>query len=39
MAGSNTYFISDLHLGAKYMTDHLERERLVCQLIRSATLH
>lgn len=35
MAGSNTYFISDLHLGAKYMTDHLERERCVCRFLDS----
>lgn len=35
MAGSNTYFISDLHLGAKYMTDHLERERRVCRFLDS----
>ena len=35
MAGSNTYFISDLHLGAKYMTHHLERERRVCRFLDS----
>lgn len=29
----NTYFISDLHLGAKYMTDTLERERRVCRFL------
>ena len=35
MTGKNTYFISDLHLGAKYMTDHLERERRVCRFLDS----
>ncbi len=35
MAGKNTYFISDLHLGAKYMTDGLERERRVCRFLDS----
>ena len=35
MAGKNTYFISDLHLGAKYMTDTLERERCVCRFLDS----
>ena len=35
MAGCNTYFISDLHLGAKYTTDHLERERRVCRFLDS----
>ena len=33
MAGKNTYFISDLHLGAKYMRDPLERERRVCRFL------
>ena len=33
MAGKNTYFISDLHLGAKYMADSLERERWVCRFL------
>ena len=28
-----TYFISDLHLGAKYMADSLERERRVCRFL------
>ena len=35
MAGKNTYFISDLHLGAKYMADPLERERRVCRFLDS----
>ena len=35
MAGNNTYFISDLHLGAKYMADPLERERRVCRFLDS----
>jgi UDP-2,3-diacylglucosamine hydrolase len=33
MARRNTYFISDLHLGAKYMPDQLERERRVCRFL------
>ena len=35
MPGKNTYFISDLHLGAKYMRDPLERERRVCRFLDS----
>ena len=35
MAGKNTYFISDLHLGANYMKDPLERERRVCRFLDS----
>ena len=35
MAGKNTYFISDLHLGAKYMSNPLERERRVCRFLDS----
>lgn len=35
MKGKNTYFISDLHLGAKYMNDPLERERRVCRFLES----
>ena len=35
MPGKNTYFISDLHLGAKYMADSLERERRVCRFLDS----
>jgi UDP-2,3-diacylglucosamine hydrolase len=35
MARENTYFISDLHLGAKYMHDQLERERRVCRFLDS----
>ena len=35
MAGKNTYFISDLHLGARYMADNLDRERLVCRFLDS----
>ena len=35
MAGKNTYFISDLHLGAKYMTDQLQRERRACRFLDS----
>ena len=33
MTGKNIYFISDLHLGAKYMSDPLERERRVCRFL------
>ena len=33
MAGKNAYFISDLHLGAKYLTDPVERERRVCRFL------
>ncbi len=33
--GKNTYFISDLHLGAKYMANNLERERRVCRFLDS----
>lgn len=35
MAGKNTYFMSDLHLGAKYMSDPLEREHRVCRFLDS----
>ena len=35
MAGKNAYFISDLHLGAKYLTDPVERERRVCRFLDS----
>ena len=35
MAGKNTYFISDLHLGAKYINDPVERERRVCRFLDS----
>ena len=35
MAGRNTYFISDLHLGAKYMDEPLENERRVCRFLDS----
>lgn len=35
VAGNKTYFISDLHLGAKYMRDDLERERRVCRFLDS----
>ena len=35
MEGKNTYFISDLHLGAKYLSDQLERERRVCRFLDS----
>jgi len=35
MPGKNTYFISDLHLGAKYMKHPLERERRVCRFLDS----
>ena len=35
MAGKRTYFISDLHLGAKYMHDPVERERRVCRFLES----
>ena len=35
MPGKNTYFISDLHLGAKYMNDPVERERRVCRFFDS----
>ena len=33
MAGKNTYFISDLHLGAKYMSDPVGREKRVCRFL------
>lgn len=35
MAGNKAYFISDLHLGAKYMTDPDARERRVCRFLSS----
>jgi UDP-2,3-diacylglucosamine hydrolase len=35
MAGNNTYFISDLHLGAKYMNNPIDRERCVCRFLDS----
>ena len=35
MAGKNIYFISDLHLGASYMADGIERERRVCRFLDS----
>lgn len=35
MPGKNTYFISDLHLGAKYMAKDLDRERRVCRFLDS----
>ncbi len=35
MARNNTYFISDLHLGAKYCADPLESERRVCRFLDS----
>ena len=35
MAGKNTYFISDLHLGAKYMADQQMREKRVCRFLDS----
>ena len=35
MAGKNTYFISDLHVGAKYMNDPVGRERRVCRFLDS----
>ena len=35
MEGKKTYFISDLHLGAKYMTDTLDKERCVCRFLES----
>ena len=35
MTGKNTYFISDLHLGARYLPDALERERRVCRFLDS----
>ena len=35
MTAKKSYFISDLHLGAKYMTDHLEREKRVCRFLDS----
>lgn len=35
MAGSNTYFISDLHLGAKYMNNPIDRERCICRFLDS----
>ena len=35
MTGKKAYFISDLHLGAKYLPDTLERERRVCRFLES----
>ena len=35
MPAKRTYFISDLHLGAKYMHDPVERERRVCRFLES----
>jgi len=35
MTAKKSYFISDLHLGAKYMTDQLQRERRVCRFLDS----
>ena len=35
MAGKKSYFISDLHLGAKYLPDTMERERRVCRFLDS----
>ena len=35
MAQKKSYFISDLHLGAKYMNDPVERERRVCRFFDS----
>ena len=35
MAQKRSYFISDLHLGAKYMNDPVERERRVCRFFDS----
>jgi len=33
MERKKTYFISDLHLGAKYMADQLDREKRVCRFL------
>lgn len=35
MPEKKSYFISDLHLGAKYMSDQLQRERRVCRFLDS----
>ena len=35
MTNKNTYFISDLHLGAQYMASDLDRERRVCRFLDS----
>ena len=35
MAGKLTYFLSDLHLGARYFLDPREQERLVCRWLES----
>lgn len=35
MPEKKSYFISDLHLGAKYMSDQLQRERHVCRFLDS----
>lgn len=35
MAQKKTYFISDLHLGAKYMNDPVAREKRVCRFMDS----
>ncbi len=34
-SGKKAYFISDLHLGAKYMSNPLEREKRVCRFLDS----
>ena len=33
MSNKKTFFISDLHLGAKYMADQLDREKRVCRFL------
>ena len=35
MTNKNTYFISDLHLGAKYMADQQMREQRICRFLDS----
>ena len=35
MSANKAYFISDLHLGAAYMADQLEREKRVCRFLDS----
>lgn len=35
MTNKNTYFMSDLHLGAQYMASDLDRERRVCRFLDS----
>ena len=37
MAGNNTYFVSDIHLGAPYISDPKRHERRIVEWLRSIT--